>query len=90
MPSRIASELVEQWKIPVAAEAGAVRYSSQGDWYHGLRRFPGVLIDATGYVVFASEREWLQCPQLRIGPRGDVAVRGGIAGVYRYVRMVPR
>ena len=90
MPSKIASELVERWKIPIAAEAGAVRYSSQGNWYHGLRRFPGVLIDSSGYVIFASEREWLQSPQLRIGPRGDVGIHGGVAGIYGYVRMVPR
>ena len=87
MPSRIAAELMIRWNIQIANVPGAVRYSQRGNWYHALTRFPGVLLDATGYVVFESERAWRECPLLHIGPKGDVGVPGGIRIIYGYREM---
>ena len=89
MPSRIAAELAHKWNIPVAVGPGTLRYSERGNWYHSLRAFPGALVDATGFVVFETERDWRECPQLAIGPKGDVGVRGGISQVYGYRRVEP-
>jgi len=87
MPSRPAAELVARWHIPVAPLPGAVRYSASGNWYHGLTRFPGVLVDREGYVVFESEAKFRACPQLRIGPKGDIGVRRGVRAIPGYVPM---
>jgi uncharacterized protein DUF3883 len=42
-------------------------YRKTGDWYHQLRKFPGALLDADGYVIFESEEAFKACPQLQIG-----------------------
>jgi len=87
MPSRIAAELAARWNIQVADGPGAIHYSRDGNWYHPITRFPGALLDSMGYVVFASERAWRDCPYLRIGRKGDVGVPGGIRGIPGYRRM---
>jgi hypothetical protein len=81
MPSRIAAELVARWSIQIADGHGAVRYCTAGNWYHPLTRFPGALLDPTAYVVFESERTWRECRQLKIGPKGDVGIPGGIRNI---------
>ncbi len=86
MPSRLAAELVQRWAIPVAPEAGTVRYSATGNWYHPLTRFPGALLDRDGYVVFATETAYRRSAGLKTGPKGDVGVRHGIRNLPGYVR----
>ncbi len=60
-------------------------FKAGGDWYHQLSRFPGALFDEDGYVLFASEAEYLACPQLQIG--AHVHVPGSIKSIAGYVRM---
>lgn len=59
-------------------------YYKCGTWFHQLRRFPGALFDAEGYVVFETEEAFRTCPHLRI--RKDVGCREGIRKIPGYVR----
>jgi len=52
----------------------------EGNWYWNLREFPGAYFDADGCVVFQTEREYLQCVYLTIGPR-NTAVRNKNVGM---------
>lgn len=58
-----APHLNEVWAIG-AAQA---RYREDGSWYATLSLFPAALIDAHGYVLFASEEDYLDSPHLKIG-----------------------
>ncbi len=62
-------------------------YRKNGTWYHLLTGFPGALIDAHGYILFATEQEYLQCPSLQIGK--EIGVPGGIAQIDGYIRVEP-
>jgi hypothetical protein len=71
------------WKI--GAEHSL--YSRDGTWYHQLTSFPGALIDANGYILFATEQDYRYCALLRI--KQDVWVPAGIAQIPGYVRVQP-
>jgi hypothetical protein len=73
-------ECKEMWKIP----AEHVLYREDGTWYQVLKRFPGALCDANGYVLFKTEQAYKECPQLQIGKQ--VSVPGGIAKIPGYLR----
>ena len=75
--------LNKQWGIG----AKHALYSEDGTWYHRLTAFHGALIDAYGYILFATEQEYLQCQALRIGKQ--VRVLGGIAQIDGYIRIEP-
>ena len=65
-----------------------------GNWYWNLNVFPGAYFDADGCIVFHTEREYLDCPYLSIGPR-NTGVRNkdagvGIADIPGYRRLDPR
>lgn len=74
--------LNRKWKV----EARHPLYREDGHWYHHLRRFPGALFDAQGYIVFETEVAYKQSPQLRHGQQLNVS--GGISSIPGYVRMV--
>lgn len=61
-------------------------YLEHGNWYHPLRRFPGALFDANGYVIFQTEQDFKDSPYLKIRKR--VHVRHGISSLPGYVRVV--
>ncbi len=80
-----ALHLNEAWSV------GAVqaRYSDDGHWYAKLTRFPAALFDAHGYVLFATEEEYISSPHLRI--RKQISVpKPGISGIPGYVRVIDR
>ena len=79
--SNTAAKLAKRWNLNV----GHALYRKTGDWYHQLKRFPGALIDADGYVLFETEVAYRECPQLRI--RKDVAVHDGIKSIPGYTPM---
>ena len=58
-----AKDLAKRWGLSVQQPL----YRKTGDWYHQLRKFPGALLDADGYVIFENEESFKACPQLRIG-----------------------
>jgi len=59
------------------------RYRRTGDWYHSLTRFPGILFDLNGYVVFETEQDYIECPQIR--PTGDFSIKNGICSINNYL-----
>ena len=62
-------------------------YEKNGTWYHQLTSFPGALIDAHGYILFATAEEYRHCRFLRIRKAfGYQPVLHRIAG---YVRVQP-
>lgn len=73
-------ECKEIWKIP----AERALYREDGTFYMPLERFPGALCDANGYILFKTEKDYKECPQLQIGKR--VTVPKGIAQIPGYVR----
>lgn len=58
-------------------------YREDGKWYHKLRRFPGVLFDATGYLLFKTEEDFLKCKYLQI--QQDVHAAYGISAIPGYI-----
>jgi len=54
-----------------------------GDWYHHLKRFPGILADLNGYVKFETEEEYLNNPNLKHGQR--LHIDNGIQSLENYV-----
>lgn len=75
-----ASELNEAWGV------GAVqsRYSDDGHWYAKLKRFPAALFDRNGYILFATEADYLSAP-MSIGKQISVP-KPGISALTGYVR----
>ncbi len=59
-------------------------FRENGNWYHHLHSFPGVLFDANGYVLFQTENEYLTSPDLQHGE--TLHVPGGVASLSEYVR----
>jgi hypothetical protein len=79
-------ELAMRWGLRVQQAL----YRKTGDWYHQLRKFPGALLDADGYVVFENAEAFKACPQLQIGKDptrhgGWVAAANGIKAIPAYV-----
>lgn len=75
-----AVRLNEAWGVGAAQ----VRYSDEGHWYATLSRFPAALFDARGYVLFATEAEYNDSPNLKIGKQIGV-LKPGISAIPGYV-----
>lgn len=54
-----------------------------GTWYNYLNRFPGVLFDTDGYVLFDTIKDYITCEQLVF--KKKVRVIGGISSIPGYV-----
>jgi hypothetical protein len=74
--------LNEKWGV----DAAHALYHRDGTFYENLTRFPGALFDISGYVLFATEADYLTSRFLRIGEKLNVP--GGISGLPDYVRVV--
>ena len=72
----------KKWKVG----AKHALYRQDGKFYMQLMRFPGALFDENGYVLFNTEKEYLNCQSIKIGAR--VNVEGGISNLPNYVKMV--
>jgi hypothetical protein len=59
-------------------------YREDGCWYEHLERFPGVLFDRQGYIVFETKHAYENCPQLCRGKKLNVT--GGISTIPGYVQ----
>ena len=77
----IGRELNERWGV----HAEHALYSRNGTWYHRLNEFPGALFDATGYVLFETETEYLNCPQLYLGKQTNCPKK--ISSIPNYVQV---
>lgn len=78
-----ASKLQAQWGVT----ASQARYSDDGHWYAKFSRFPAALFDASGYLVFEKETDYLNSPHISIGKQIAVPAPG-ISAVPGYVRMI--
>src|SRR5690348_6183586 len=65
-------------------------YREKGDWYHALQRFPGILFDAEGCLIFQSEDEYNACEGLKKGPDPNhIHAEGGIKAFAGYKFLTP-
>lgn len=55
----------------------------QGNWYHHLKRFPGILADLEGYVRFETKKEYLNNSYLKHGQR--LHIKNGISSMPNFV-----
>jgi hypothetical protein len=55
-------------------------YHDDGNWYWNLEQFPGAYFDASGCIVFETEKDYFECVYLSIGPR-NTGIRGKNAGI---------
>jgi 5-methylcytosine-specific restriction enzyme A len=81
MGSDIGELLNQRWNIG----ARHALYHKDGKWYHQLNRFPGVLCDPFGYVLFKTELDFKNCKKLRIDQ--DVNVNGYLSEIPGYIRV---
>lgn len=58
-------------------------YRDNGYWYHHLKRFPGILVDAEGYVVFETRETYLENQHLQHAQ--TLHVKNGISSIPGYV-----
>ena len=56
----------------------------QGNWYHHLKRFPGILADSNGYIRIETEEDYLNHPYLKHGQR--LHIKNGINSLGEYVK----
>jgi len=82
--SQRGTKLNKLWNVNAAHSL----YIHDGHWYHRLRKFPGALFDRNGYILFQTEKEYLNCAHLSIGKQ--VSIRPpGISAIPGYVRVLP-
>lgn len=74
-------QLNEEWKVG----ARHALYRETGNWFQLLKRFPGALFDANGYILFETRRDYEQCELLQRGK--ELGVSRGIASIPGYVTM---
>jgi 5-methylcytosine-specific restriction enzyme A len=41
-------------------------YREDGTWYHVLKKFPGALFDACGYILFQTQHDYETCPGISV------------------------
>ena len=70
-----------EWKV--GARHGA--YHKEGIWFHHLKRFPGALFDAHGYIRFETQEAYERNSWLR--HTQDLKVRDGISSIPGYVKV---
>lgn len=59
-------------------------YRNDGEWYHRLKSFPGAFFDVGGYILFKTEKDYLNCPYLQI--RQEIHVPTLISSIPGYVK----
>ncbi len=85
MARQITAKLLQkEWRVNVRHGL----YSRDGTWYHRLTSFPGALFDSSGYIIFNTENDFLNCPQLRINQ--DCGCRDGISNIAGYTPVTIR
>src|SRR5690606_8459850 len=63
-------------------------YREDGKWYHNLSRFPGVLFDKNGYIIFHKEEDYIKNPNLQI--KKDLHIIDGIENLANYFKFTKR
>ncbi|WP_443945757.1 HNH endonuclease [Pedobacter sp. AW1-32] len=63
-------------------------YREDGKWYHNLTKFPGVLFDKNGYIIFNNEESYINNPKLQV--KKDLHITDGIESLANYVKFSKR
>lgn len=86
MPERVTGrQLNTRWRVGAAHAL----YREDGTWYHVLKRFPGALFDAHGYILFGDRTALLNCPGLAMGEdKNWINFPNGISGLPGYTRVL--
>jgi len=66
----------------LSINANHALYHEDGKWYHNLKKFPGVLFDQNGYVLFRDQESYINQPGLQI--KKDLFVTYGIESLHGY------
>jgi hypothetical protein len=76
----------------LSLHAAHARFHKNGYWYDQLQRFPGILFDRNGYVLFPDRETYEACPNLRHprrsrsdGRPGTLIVPERISNIREYV-----
>ena len=64
-------------------EAKQALYREDGKWYHNLTKFPGVLFDKGGYVIFSNKEEYHANSNLQI--KQDLHIKNGLSSLVEYI-----
>jgi hypothetical protein len=60
--------------------AAQARYRKNGNWYHALRKFPALLFDGGGFILFKSRANYEKCKLVKKGPHPNhIHVNKGIS-----------
>jgi len=63
-------------------------YREDGKWYHVLKKFPGALCDANGFVRFDTEDDYRSCHGVHVTVETNSChVPEGISSLSSYVRV---
>ncbi|WP_286760613.1 HNH endonuclease [Salegentibacter sp. UBA1130] len=68
-------------------EAFHALYRKDGKWYHNLKKFPGVLFDLKGYIIFKTKEDYITNPYLKITK--DLHIKNGISSLAGYQYFTP-
>lgn len=74
--------IAKRIKTAFNLDAEHIFYFHEGNWYHNLRRFPGILVDRNGFIRFETEQDYLNSPYLQHGTR--LHIRNGISSIPNY------
>jgi 5-methylcytosine-specific restriction protein A len=57
-------------------------YREDGTWFHHLTKFPGILFDKNGYILFLTKEEYISNPNLK--GNKELHVTNGISSLKQY------
>lgn len=72
----------------LSIDAKHALYREDGKWYHNLTRFPGVLFDKNGYIIFNNEGDYINNPNVQI--KKDLHITNGIESLANYLKFTER
>lgn len=59
-------------------------FHKDGTWYNNLEKFPGALFDPEGYILFKTEKDYLENPNVSVGKETNIPK--GISSLSGYVK----
>ena len=83
MGERIGQRLNKEWGV----NAKHALDREDGRWFHHLKKFPGALFDAHGYILFPTEQAYRNCGYLSLGQDVNISDPRGISSIPSYVRV---
>ncbi len=72
-------KLNEEWGVG----ARHALFHKDGTWYNNLGKFPGALFEPDGYILFRTEKDYLESPYVKVGKETNIPK--GISSIPGYV-----